>query len=60
VRDLEQGQDKPQRFENKTQVTAMFKRALEPDDMLLVVWVILSQLVEDLDFLLTGFIPVHS
>jgi hypothetical protein len=47
----------PQRLEDEAEVPTVLERALEPDDVPLILGVSLHQLVEDLDLLMPRFDP---
>lgn len=38
-------EDVPQRFEDKTEVSTMFKRSLQPDNVFFVIWIGLLKLI---------------
>jgi hypothetical protein len=47
----------PQRLEDEAEVPAVLERALEPDDVPLILGVGLHELVEDLNLLMSSFDP---
>ena len=49
--------DVPQRFEDEAEVSTVFKRSLQSDDMLFVIWIGLVKLIQHLYFLETRFVP---
>jgi hypothetical protein len=50
--------DEPERLEDEAEMTAVFERAEQPDDVLLVVRVGVPQLAQDLRLFQPGFVPV--
>lgn len=50
-------EDVPQRFEDKTEVSTMFKRSLQPDNVFFVIWIGLLKLIQHLYFLKARFVP---
>ena len=52
--------DIPQGFKYKTQVPTMLKRPFKAYNMLLIIWIRLLQLVENLHFFQTRTVPVRT